>query len=39
VLAICPALHLVGHFGFRLRMIGTLAPKRIVAIAASRPSS
>jgi low temperature requirement protein LtrA len=28
------ALYLAGHLAFRLRMIGTLAPKRIVAIAA-----
>jgi len=29
-----PVLYLLGHLGFRLRMIGTLAPKRIAAIAA-----
>jgi low temperature requirement protein LtrA len=36
-LAVLPtgaALYLAGHLAFRLRMIGTLAPKRIVAIAA-----
>jgi low temperature requirement protein LtrA len=34
VLAAGPALYLFGHLAFRLRMIGTLAPKRIAAIAA-----
>jgi low temperature requirement protein LtrA len=29
-----PAVYLLGHLGFRLRMIGTFAPKRIAAILA-----
>jgi len=34
LLAAGAALYLAGHLAFRLRMIGTLAPKRIVAIVA-----
>jgi low temperature requirement protein LtrA len=34
VLTAGPALYLAGHLGFRLRMIGSMAPKRIAAIAA-----
>lgn len=34
MLAAGPALYLAGHLAFRLRMVGTLAPKRIVAIVA-----
>jgi low temperature requirement protein LtrA len=34
VLAAGPMLYLAGHLAFRLRMIGTLAPKRLAAIAA-----
>ena len=34
VLAAGPALYLAGHLAFRLRMVGTLAPKRILGIAA-----
>ena len=34
-LAAGPMLYLAGHLAFRLRMTGTLAPKRIAAIAAT----